>query len=59
MIYLERHSDSDNLHRFYAMTIRRDLFGIWVLDRTWGRVGSRGGQSLVESYETESEAVVT
>ena len=27
MIYLERHGEEENIHRFYAMTISRDLFG--------------------------------
>lgn len=56
MIYLERHSDDDNIHRFYAMEVNCDLFGTWVLDRTWGRVGGRGGQKLLESFKTEVDA---
>jgi len=57
MIYLERHIDEDNLHRFYAVDINRDLFGTWVLIRRWGRVGRHGGQSLTKSFETLSDAV--
>lgn len=55
-IYLERHEDDSNLHRFYALEVVRDLFGAWQLTRSWGRVGARQGQSLVVAFETESQA---
>jgi predicted DNA-binding WGR domain protein len=28
--------------RFYAMDVRRDLFGCIVLVKEWGRIGARG-----------------
>ena len=62
MIYVERHDDDNNLHRFYAIEIARDLFGVWMLTRRWGRVGARlgtgagAGQCLVLAFETETEA---
>lgn len=57
MIYLERHVEEDNIHRFYTMVISRDLFGAWVLIRTWGRVGAGGGQAQTESFEVKSIAM--
>ncbi|MCK0103904.1 WGR domain-containing protein [Pseudohalocynthiibacter sp. F2068] len=57
MVYLERHIDEDNLHRYYAVDIDRDLFGTWVLMRRWGRIGRHGGQSLTKSFPSETEAI--
>lgn len=57
MIWMERHDDADNIHRFYALDITRDLFGRWLLIRRWGRIGRRGnGQHLVQSFETRAAA---
>jgi len=55
-IYLERHEDEVNLHRFYVMEIAQDLFGVWLLIRRWGRVGAGQGQSQVRMFETKSAA---
>ena len=57
MMYLERHIVEENVHRFYAIDINRDLFGHWLLVRRWGRAGRKGGQSLTMSFETLSDAV--
>lgn len=59
MIYLERHEPEDNIHRFYALDVSRDLFGLWLLVRRWGRVGRtgrQGGQSLTMSFAARGEA---
>ena len=56
MIWMERHDDADNIHRFYALDITRDLFGHWLQIRRWGRVGRGGGQRLVQSFETRADA---
>jgi len=45
MRYLERHQTDENIHRFYVTDVSQDLFGWWVLNRRWGRVGAQGGQS--------------
>lgn len=55
-MYLERHDDEVNLHRFYVMEIVQDLFGTWLLTRRWGRVGKGRGQILVMAFETEDAA---
>lgn len=56
MIYLERHNPDDNLHRYYCINLRQDLFGAWVMERNWGRVGSHRGQSLSLSFSSKDEA---
>lgn len=55
-IYLERHDDTANLHRFYQMFLMPGLFDDWSLVREWGRVGSPGTVRK-NWFDTESEAV--
>ncbi|WP_423827745.1 WGR domain-containing protein [Shimia abyssi] len=55
-VYLERHEDENNIHRFYAVEIVRDLFGAWILIRRWGRVGTGQGQCLIRTFETVGKA---
>lgn len=59
MIYLERHQTEDNLHRYYALEISRDLFGRWLLTRQWGRIGAKTGQNLTVSFDDENTAAVS
>lgn len=48
--------DTDlNMHRFYRMSLHRDLFGRTSLIREWGRIGQRG-QMLIETHEEEGAA---
>lgn len=56
MIWLERHDDDLNMHRFYALELTRDLFGQYLLTRRWGRVGRGGGQFRVAAFDTKSMA---
>lgn len=56
MIYLERHSPESNVHRYYCISLRQDMFGAWVMERNWGRVGRHGGQSMTLSFSSEDEA---
>lgn len=58
MIWLERHDDEVNMHRFYALEISQDLFGVWLLIRRWGRIGRGDGQVIVSSYDTLKAAVM-
>ena len=51
-LYFEKHNDEKNLHRFYAMSIDRNLFGGWSLVRRWGRIGNRGGRQKIDLYDT-------
>ncbi|WP_082885349.1 MULTISPECIES: WGR domain-containing protein [Methylomonas] len=55
-IYLERHDPSNNLHRFYALTVSPGIFSDWALVREWGRVGSPGTVRS-HSYHSKEEAI--
>jgi predicted DNA-binding WGR domain protein len=37
--HFERRDPARNMNRFYRLTVTRDLFGIPVLIREWGRIG--------------------
>ena len=56
MIWLERHDDDLNMHRFYALELTRDLFGQYLLTRRWGRVGRGAGQFRVAAFDSKSMA---
>jgi predicted DNA-binding WGR domain protein len=47
-LVLRRFEPEQNVARFYALMIERDLFGRIVLVRQWGRIGSRGRERLDE-----------
>ena len=48
--------DSDlNMARFYRVELTPDLFGQVIVERRWGRIGSRG-QFRSASYESTSAA---
>jgi predicted DNA-binding WGR domain protein len=53
-VYLERHDDNDNMHRFYQMFVTPGLFDDWSLIKEWGRVGSPGTVRK-EWFTTEQE----
>ena len=54
-LVLRRIEPEQNVARFYALMIERDLFGRIVLVRHWGRIGSRGRERLDE-HGSEVEA---
>ena len=54
-LVLRRFEPEQNVARFYALMIERDLFGRIVLVRHWGRIGSRGRERLDE-HASEGEA---
>ena len=54
-LVLRRIEPEQNVARFYALMIERDLFGRIVLVRHWGRMGSRGRERLDE-HASEIEA---
>lgn len=41
-IQLRKVDPSQNMARFYMLTIQPSLFGEWCLVREWGRIGSPG-----------------
>lgn len=53
--YLVRHDYSQNMHRFYRITIAPGIFDDWSLVREWGRIGSPGTLKK-EWYESPEEA---
>lgn len=55
-LFLRRTEPARNMHRFYLMTVQRDLFGGASLVREWGRVGS-SGQLRIDHHPDEGKAV--
>ncbi|WKL23769.1 WGR domain-containing protein (plasmid) [Agrobacterium tumefaciens] len=56
-VYLTRVDASQNMARYYRMTVQPTLFGEWSVVREWGRIG-RGGQVRIVSYPSESGAAI-
>ena len=46
-VRLEKISPEKRQRRFYVMNVARTLFGEWCLIREWGRIGTAGGQRMV------------
>jgi len=58
-LVLRRLEPAQNVARFYALMIERDLFGRTVLVRHWGRIGGRGRERTDEhASETEASAAL-
>lgn len=55
-LLMHRVDPAKKMHRFYLMTVQRDLFGGASLTREWGRIGS-SGQVRVERHPDEGQAV--
>lgn len=53
--YLEHREPDLNCFRFYRMEVERDLFGVWVLMRCWGRIGTHG-RDRIDSFESRAAA---
>lgn len=43
--------------RYYQAEIVQDLFGTWVLKRSWGGLGSRRRMSMTQAVESYSHAL--
>ena len=54
-IYLERHHPARRMHRYYRLSVERNLFGEWSLMREWGRIG-KPSRSMVDLHATEQDA---
>jgi len=52
---LQRRNPSQNMARFYGLSVETDLFGLWVLTRNWGLIGSFG-QSKCQSFDSSQDA---
>ncbi|AGH49289.1 hypothetical protein G432_07820 [Sphingomonas sp. MM-1] len=48
-VHLEAIDSARNMARGYSLWMSRDLFGEWVVETRWGRIGARG-QSQVVSF---------
>lgn len=44
-VHLQSVEPTRNRARFYSMAVVRDLFGDWVLVRSWGRIGTKGREA--------------
>lgn len=55
-LLMHRVDPAKKMHRFYLMTVQRDLFGGASLTREWGRIGS-SGQIRVDYHADEGQAV--
>jgi predicted DNA-binding WGR domain protein len=56
LIELKKTDETQNMHRFYRMSLQPDLFGNISLLREWGRIGSRG-QIRVDTHQEKAEAI--
>ncbi|MBK1735588.1 hypothetical protein CKO15_09885 [Halorhodospira abdelmalekii] len=50
-IELEKIDPARNQNRYYVVALEADFFAAVRLVRRWGRIGNRGGQSMVEPYD--------
>ncbi len=50
-LYLEKHNDEKNIHRFWTISVQPNLFGGWSVVRRWGRIGGRAGRLKIDLYD--------
>jgi predicted DNA-binding WGR domain protein len=55
-IHLEARHPSLHLVRIYVIELRQDLFGDWIIETTYGRLGSRG-QTKLYAFKTVDYAI--
>jgi predicted DNA-binding WGR domain protein len=56
-LLLRAENSARNLRRSYAITVDRDLFGIWCVSLAWGRIG-RSGRGRLHAFDDHGAAVV-
>jgi predicted DNA-binding WGR domain protein len=54
--YLEAMDASRNIHRAYSIAYGQDLFGNWVVETTYERIGGKG-RMIVTVVDSEDEAL--
>lgn len=54
--YLEARDPTHNVHRAYSIAYGQDLFGNWVVETTYGRIGAKG-RTIVTVFNNEEEAL--
>lgn len=52
---LEAVDDGWNIARAYSVSVTQDLFGQWIVDLRWGRIGTLG-TGLKLTFESDSAA---
>ncbi|PBB41155.1 WGR domain-containing protein [Mesorhizobium sp. WSM3866] len=55
-VHFRRIEPSQNMRRFYTLSIQPTLFGGASVIRNWGRIGTNG-QSMIETFDSEDDAV--
>ncbi len=51
-VALEARSPARRCHRAYEIAVTEDLFGVWLVHMSYGRIGSRG-RTKVRSFQTD------
>ncbi len=54
-VHLRRIDQTQNMRRFYCLTVQPTLFGGASLIRNWGRIGTRG-QTMMETFDCPDNA---
>jgi predicted DNA-binding WGR domain protein len=54
--YLEKRQPTNNVARFYRMSVKPNFFAEWTLLREWGRIGQRGHVRM-DWFPDEGQAV--
>lgn len=54
-VYLEAVNPDRNCMRSYRLTLTRDLFGVFMVEARYGRIGTNG-HGIVHSFEDEATA---
>ncbi|MFK0333886.1 WGR domain-containing protein [Rhizobium sp. NPDC090275] len=54
-LHLRRIDPSQNMRRFYSLSIQPTLFGETSLIRHWGRIGTNG-QEMMETFDESTAA---
>jgi len=56
LVHLRRIDPAKGLWRFYSLSLQPCLLGGVDLVRRWGRLGTIGGSTLIETYPDEAAA---
>jgi len=54
--YLEARDPARNIHRAYSLAYGQDLFGNWIVETIYGRIGAKG-RTIVTVVDNEDEAI--
>ena len=53
---LEARNPERDCQRWYRVEAGTDLFGVWLVDVSYGRIGTRGGRHIRYAVADETEA---